>query len=111
MLERTSGLKCGKDFWLGYSPERINPGDPVHTLSSIVKVVAGQTPEVGKVLAEVYGAITKPGVFMARDIATAEAAKVIENAQRDINIAFINEVTQIFKVSLYFAYPKEGGSL
>ncbi len=96
LLERTSGLKCGKDFWLGYSPERINPGDPVHTLSSIVKVVAGQTPEVGKVLAEVYGAITKAGVFMARDIATAEAAKVIENAQRDINIAFINEVTQIF---------------
>jgi UDP-N-acetyl-D-galactosamine dehydrogenase len=89
LLERTSGLKCGKDFWLGYSPERINPGDPVHTLSNIVKVVAGQTPEVGSILADVYAAITKAGVFMARDIATAEAAKVIENAQRDINIAFV----------------------
>ena len=96
ILEKESGLKCGKDFWLGYSPERMNPGDPVHTLANIVKVVAGQTPEVGKVLAEVYGKVTKAGVFMARDIATAEAAKVIENAQRDINIAFINEVTQIF---------------
>ena len=96
VLERKSGLKCGKDFWLGYSPERMNPGDPVHTLANIVKVVAGQTPEVGKVLAEVYSRVTKAGVFMARDIATAEAAKVIENAQRDINIAFINEVTQIF---------------
>ena len=96
LLEKTSGLKCGEDFWLGYSPERMNPGDPVHTLANIVKVVAGQTPEVGKVLAEVYGSVTKAGVFMARDITTAEAAKVIENAQRDINIAFINEVTQIF---------------
>ncbi len=96
ILEKMSGLKCGKDFWLGYSPERMNPGDPVHTLANIVKVVAGQTPEVGKVLADVYGKVTKAGVFMARDIATAEAAKVIENAQRDINIAFINEVTQIF---------------
>ncbi|MBM3505514.1 MAG: nucleotide sugar dehydrogenase [Alphaproteobacteria bacterium] len=96
ILERKSGLKCGKDFWLGYSPERMNPGDPLHTLANIVKVVAGQTPEVGKVLAEVYGKVTRAGVFLARDIATAEAAKVIENAQRDINIAFINEVTQIF---------------
>ena len=96
LLEKTSGLKCGKDFWLGYSPERMNPGDPVHTLANIVKAVAGQTPEVGKVLAEVYGSVTKAGVFMARDIATAEAAKVIENAQRDINIAFINDLTKIF---------------
>ena len=96
ILEKTSGLKCGSDFWLGYSPERMNPGDPTHTLANIVKVVAGQTPAVGKVLREVYGSVTKAGVFTARDIATAEAAKVIENAQRDINIAFINEVTQIF---------------
>jgi UDP-N-acetyl-D-galactosamine dehydrogenase len=96
ILEKKSGLQCGKDFWLGYSPERMNPGDPVHTLANIVKVVAGQTPDVGRVLAEVYGKVTKAGVFMARNIATAEAAKVIENAQRDINIAFINEVTQIF---------------
>ena len=96
ILESTSNLKSGTDFFLGYSPERMNPGDPVHTLANIVKVVAGQTPEAGKVLAEVYGKVTKAGVFMARNIATAEAAKVIENAQRDINIAFINEVTQIF---------------
>jgi UDP-N-acetyl-D-galactosamine dehydrogenase len=96
ILERLSGLKCGKDFFLGYSPERMNPGDPVHTLANIVKVVAGQNEAVGKILAEVYGKVTKAGVFMARNIATAEAAKVIENAQRDINIAFINEVTQIF---------------
>ena len=96
LLEKRAGMVAGKDFWLGYSPERMNPGDPVHTLANIVKVVAGQTPEVTDMLAGVYGTVTKAGVFRARDIATAEAAKVIENAQRDINIAFINEVTQIF---------------
>ena len=96
ILERLSRMKCGKEFFLGYSPERINPGDPVNTLANIVKVVAGQNDAVGKILADVYGKVTKAGVFMARNIATAEAAKVIENAQRDINIAFINEVTQIF---------------
>ncbi|MBT4710436.1 MAG: nucleotide sugar dehydrogenase [Alphaproteobacteria bacterium] len=96
ILERLSGLVCGKDFFLGYSPERMNPGDTEHTVANIVKVVAGQTPEVSDLLENVYGRITKAGVFMARDIQTAEAAKVIENAQRDINIAFINEATQIF---------------
>jgi UDP-N-acetyl-D-galactosamine dehydrogenase len=103
-LEQASGLKCGKDFFLGYSPERINPGDREHTVDRITKVVAGQTPDVTKLLAEVYGKLTAGGVFLARDIKTAEAAKVIENAQRDINIAFINEVAAIFQkmgISVY----------
>ncbi|MDX9859688.1 MAG: nucleotide sugar dehydrogenase [Rhodospirillales bacterium] len=97
ILEKASGLACGRDFFLGYSPERVNPGDRTHTVERITKVVSGQTPEVTERLAAVYGAITEGGVFRARDIRTAEAAKVIENAQRDINIAFINEVTQIFQ--------------
>jgi len=95
-LESASGLVCGRDFFLGYSPERINPGDRAHTVDKIVKVVAGQTPEVTALLVDVYGRLTDAGVFQARDIRTAEAAKVIENAQRDINIAFINEVAVIF---------------
>jgi len=95
-LEKASSLKSGKDFFLGYSPERINPGDRDHTVDKITKVVAGQTPEAAKALAELYGAITQGGVFVAKNIKTAEAAKVIENAQRDINIAFINEVSMIF---------------
>ncbi len=95
-LEAASGLRCGDDFFLGYSPERINPGDKVHTVDRIVKVVAGQTPEVAAMLADLYGAITEAGAFVARDIRTAEAAKVIENAQRDLNIAFVNEITMIF---------------
>ncbi len=95
-LETASGLACGVDFFLGYSPERINPGDTVHTVDRITKVVAGQTPEVAERLAAMYGAITEGGTFVARDIRTAEAAKVIENAQRDINIAFVNEITMIF---------------
>jgi UDP-N-acetyl-D-galactosamine dehydrogenase len=96
-LEVVSGLKCGRDFFLGYSPERINPGDREHTVDRITKVIAGQTPEVTQVLEEIYGSMTTGGVFVARDIRTAEAAKVIENAQRDINIAFINEVAAIFQ--------------
>ena len=96
-LEAASGLKCGTDFFLGYSPERINPGDREHTVDRITKVVAGQTPEVARILADMYGRLTSGGVFLARDIRTAEAAKVIENAQRDINIAFINEVASIFQ--------------
>ena len=96
ILEQVSGLAAGRDFFLGYSPERINPGDRVHALDSIVKVVAGQTPEVTEFLAGIYGKVTKAGVFRAASIRTAEAAKVIENAQRDINIAFVNEVTKIF---------------
>jgi UDP-N-acetyl-D-galactosamine dehydrogenase len=95
-LERASGLVAGRDFFLGYSPERINPGDKQHTLERVTKVVAGQTPETAELLKRVYGAVTGGNVFVARDIRTAEAAKVIENAQRDINIAFINEIAQIF---------------
>jgi UDP-N-acetyl-D-galactosamine dehydrogenase len=95
-LAKASGLMCGRDFFLGYSPERINPGDRQHTVDRITKVVSGQTPEVAATLAKIYGAVTTGGVFVAKNIKTAEAAKVIENAQRDINIAFINEVTMIF---------------
>ncbi len=94
-IERASGLAAGRDFFLGYSPERINPGDRGHTVERVAKVVAGQTAEVAERLAQLYGRVAG-GVFVARDIRTAEAAKVIENAQRDINIAFINEVTMIF---------------
>ena len=97
ILAEASGLTCGEDFHLGYSPERINPGDRKHTVDRITKVVAGQTPEVAETLAAVYGNVTSGGVFVARDIMTAEAAKVIENAQRDINIAFVNEIAMIFK--------------
>lgn len=96
VLEDVSGLTCGEDFFVGYSPERINPGDREHTIDKITKVVAGQTPEVLETLAAVYGAITSGGVFRATSIKAAEAAKVIENAQRDINIAFMNEIAQIF---------------
>src|SRR5579864_9130480 len=96
-LEAASGLACGRDFFLGYSPERINPGDREHTVDRITKVIAGQPPEVVETLRQVYGAITGGNIFVAKDIKTAEAAKVIENAQRDINIAFINEVTMIFQ--------------
>jgi UDP-N-acetyl-D-glucosamine/UDP-N-acetyl-D-galactosamine dehydrogenase len=96
LLEAASGLVCGKDFFLGYSPERINPGDREHTIDKITKVVAGQTPEVLERVAQLYGAVTSGGTFRAASIKVAEAAKVIENAQRDINIAFMNEITQIF---------------
>ncbi len=95
-IERISGLRRGTDFFLGYSPERINPGDREHTVDKIVKVIAGENPEVVERLAEVYGRITSGGTFRASSIKAAEAAKVIENAQRDINIAFMNEITQIF---------------
>ena len=94
-LERASGLECGRDFFLGYSPERINPGDREHTVERITKIVAGQTPEVLERLVAVYGAINGGDIHRAADIRTAEAAKVIENAQRDINIAFVNEVAMI----------------
>ncbi|WP_179407405.1 nucleotide sugar dehydrogenase [Novosphingobium marinum] len=96
LLEAASGLECGTDFFLGYSPERINPGDREHTIDKITKVVSGQTPEVLDRVADLYGAITSGGVFRAASIKAAEAAKVIENAQRDINIAFMNEIAQIF---------------
>ena len=96
LLAQASGLEQGRDFFLGYSPERINPGDREHSVDRIVKVIAGETPEVTERLADIYGAVTTGGVFRAASIKAAEAAKVIENAQRDINIAFVNEVTQIF---------------
>ncbi|HVM23206.1 MAG TPA: nucleotide sugar dehydrogenase [Sphingomicrobium sp.] len=95
-IERCSGLKRGRDFRLGYSPERINPGDREHSIERITKVIAGEDDEVVDQLAHIYGAVTSGGVFRAASIKTAEAAKAIENAQRDINIAFVNEVTQIF---------------
>jgi len=96
IIEQVSGRKCGEGFLLGYSPERINPGDRKHTVDRIPKIVSGQTPETAQKLAEIYGRATSGGIFVARDIRTAEAAKVIENAQRDVNIAFINEVSMIF---------------
>ena len=96
LIEEISGLARGTDFFLGYSPERINPGDREHSVDRIVKVVAGENEEVTDLLARIYGAVTSAGVFRARSIKTAEAAKVIENAQRDITLAFMNEITQIF---------------
>lgn len=104
LLAKISGLTQGQDFFLGYSPERINPGDKVHTVDKITKVVAGETPGVTQLLAEIYGTMNNNNIFQAASIKTAEAAKVIENAQRDINIAFINEVASIFNqvgVSVY----------
>src|SRR6478672_10135431 len=94
-IERVGGLERGRDFRLGYSPERINPGDREHSIDQITKVVAGEDDEVVEQLASLYGAITRGGVFRAASIKAAEAAKAIENAQRDINIAFMNEVAQI----------------
>ncbi|MDT9599650.1 nucleotide sugar dehydrogenase [Sphingosinicella rhizophila] len=96
LIEEVAGLRRGTDFFLGYSPERINPGDREHTVDRIVKVVAGESPEITERLAAIYGRVTSAGVFRAASIKAAEAAKVIENAQRDINIAFMNEITQIF---------------
>jgi UDP-N-acetyl-D-galactosamine dehydrogenase len=95
-IERVSGLTRGRDFRLGYSPERINPGDREHRIEAITKVIAGEDDEVVEQLAQIYGAITSGGVFRAASIKAAEGAKAIENAQRDINIAFMNEVAQIF---------------
>ena len=95
IIEKASGLKCGQDFFLGYSPERINPGDEVHTVENITKVVAGQNDEVANLLVDLYGQMNGGNIFKAKDIKTAEASKAIENAQRDINIAFINEVTML----------------
>ena len=96
ILEKESGLKCGKDFKVGYSPERINPGDKVHRLETIVKVVAGMDEESLDDIAKVYELVVDAGVHRAASIKVAEAAKVIENSQRDINIAFMNELSIIF---------------
>ncbi|MGI6123853.1 MAG: nucleotide sugar dehydrogenase [Acetivibrionales bacterium] len=96
ILEEESGLKCPKDFKVGYSPERINPGDKNHTITSIKKIVAGCDEEALEEIAKVYEIIVRAGVYRAESIKVAEAAKVIENAQRDINIAFMNELSIIF---------------
>jgi UDP-N-acetyl-D-galactosamine dehydrogenase len=96
ILEKESGLKCGEDFKVGYSPERINPGDKVHRLETIVKVVAGMDDESLDIIAKVYELVVDAGVHRAESIKVAEAAKVIENSQRDINIAFMNELSIIF---------------
>ena len=96
ILEKESGLKCGTDFKIGYSPERINPGDKVHRLDSIVKIVSGMDEETLDTVAKVYELVVDAGVHRAESIKVAEAAKVIENSQRDINIAFMNELSIIF---------------
>ena len=96
VLEEYSGLVCGKDFFVGYSPERINPGDKEHVFTKITKVVSGQTPEVLEIVAEVYASVVTAGVHKAPTIKVAEAAKVIENTQRDLNIALMNELAVIF---------------
>jgi len=96
ILESKSGLKCGIDFKIGYSPERINPGDKSHKLESIVKVVSGIDKETTDIIAKVYELVVDAGVYKAESIKVAEAAKVIENSQRDINIAFMNELSIIF---------------
>lgn len=92
ILEKESGLRCGEDFTLGYSPERINPGDKKHTIDKIVKVVAGQDANTLDELAELYGSVVEAGIHRAPSIRVAEMAKAIENAQRDLNIAFVNEI-------------------
>jgi len=96
LLEKCSGLRCGIDFKVGYSPERINPGDKVHTVENITKIVSGMDDESLDIIANVYGLIIKAGVYRAESIKVAEAAKVIENTQRDINIAFMNELSIVF---------------
>lgn len=96
ILEKESGLKCGTDFKVGYSPERINPGDKKHRLENIVKIVSGMDYEALETIANVYGLVIEAGVYRAESIKVAEAAKVIENSQRDINIAFVNELSMIF---------------
>ena len=96
IMEKESGLKCGVDFKVGYSPERINPGDKVHRLETIVKIVSGMDEETLDTIAKVYELVVEAGVYRAESIKVAEAAKVIENSQRDINIAFMNELSIIF---------------
>lgn len=98
VLERESGLKFNKDFFVGYSPERINPGDKEHTVSKILKITSGSTPEIAVVIDNLYKSIITAGTFLASSIKVAEAAKVIENSQRDINIAFVNELSKIFSL-------------
>lgn len=96
IVEKTSGLKFNLDFFAGYSPERINPGDKLHTVEHIKKVTSGSTPEIGLKVNEIYASVIAAGTHLAPSIKVAEAAKVIENSQRDINIAFVNELSKIF---------------
>ncbi len=98
ILERVSGLTFNKDFFVGYSPERINPGDREHTVEKILKVTSGSTPEIGKRVNDIYASVITAGTHLAPTIKVAEAAKVIENSQRDINIAFVNELAKIFSL-------------
>ncbi len=98
VLEKVSGLKFNEDFFVGYSPERINPGDKEHTVEKILKVTSGSTPEVGKKIDDLYRSVITAGTHLAPSIKVAEAAKVIENSQRDINIAFVNELAKIFNL-------------
>lgn len=98
VLEKISGLKFNEDFYAGYSPERINPGDKEHTVEKILKVTAGSTLEVGKIVDDLYKSVITAGTHLASSIKVAEAAKVIENSQRDINIAFVNELSKIFNL-------------
>lgn len=96
ILEKESKMKCGVDFKIGYSPERINPGDKIHRVENIVKITSGMDKESSEIIGDVYGQIIKAGIHRAPSIKVAEAAKVIENSQRDINIAFVNELSMIF---------------
>lgn len=96
ILEKESGLKCGRDFKVGYSPERINPGDKVHTLTTIRKIVSGMDELTCKIIKQVYDIVIEAGTFPVSNIKTAEAVKVVENSQRDINIAFMNELAMVF---------------
>ena len=96
VVEKVSGMRYNVDFFAGYSPERINPGDKLHTVEKIKKVTSGSTPEIGKLVNEVYSSVIVAGTHLAPSIKVAEAAKVIENSQRDINIAFVNELSKIF---------------
>ncbi len=98
VLEKVSGLKFNDEFFAGYSPERINPGDKEHTVTKILKVTSGSTPEVAEFVDQLYKSVIKAGTFKASSIKVAEAAKVIENSQRDINIAFVNELSKIFNL-------------
>jgi UDP-N-acetyl-D-glucosamine/UDP-N-acetyl-D-galactosamine dehydrogenase len=97
ILEQSSGLKVGSDFDVGYSPERINPGDKQHRFETIIKVVSAQNPQTLEIIADVYGSVVTAGIHRASSIRVAEAAKVIENTQRDLNIAFMNELSLIFQ--------------
>ncbi len=98
VLEKVSGLTFNKDFFAGYSPERINPGDKKHTVDKILKVTSGSTPEIGKKVDALYASVITAGTYLAPSIKVAEASKVIENSQRDINIAFVNELAKIFNL-------------